>query len=673
MVKRSENINIVLNFHKGDQVSAEKMLELLMSVDEGLECTYYLQYGDSIGSICISDTLLQFMNRKKALFSNELPDIKVPQEMIDNDPNLLRYGGNQAIRTRSQKKSIFEWNLCVYKYIQLLDSFLMIEPDCVILKEGWLRDIFEAWRNYDGPIFGHLKHGLIGHTLIPTHWAGCSLYDCRKLRNLPLEHYFYNRYENPWWQYRDGEGTETAGNCFYGPVISGYDVAYDYFLFALYWKEKTGLNDPFQWPLDTYEARKDIIFCDFKTRMSGEDIFRGFANRLPLMHGVKDDEVRELMIKYFYSKAENKLPGMSYELSGPPDSPVNNNKKNLSMKDMKNIFEGQRCFIIGNGPSLKKTDMRILKHEYTIGTNRIYLNYENMGFEPTFYCSVNPHVIEQFSEEINSIKSVKFIRSESQRYVRNRWNTFFMESSGAHDFIEDLETMQWCEGWTVTYCAMQVAFYLGFHTVILIGVDHNFPASGDPNKLVTADSSDENHFHPEYFGKGIQWQYPDLERSEKSYAIAKEIYEKNGKIILDATIGGKLKIFPKADYNELITVPGNGNSPCAFNKMGEELFNNGDIDGAMNLFLKAAEMASGYATAYNNLGVVCLQKGDARNASEFFAKALNIDPNDRSVIVNCGRLLENFENTEDARKLYLSYLENHPEDEEITELLSVLR
>ena len=544
-----DHMNVVLNFHKGDQMSAKLLLELLLVVDEGIDCTYYLQYGDSTSTIKISDTLTKFLSRKNAHFSNELPNITIPQEMISNDPNSLKYEGNHRIRSTTFKMSMLGWNLCVFKYIYALDSFLMIEPDCCILKQNWLREIYEDYRNYSGPIFGHLKRGKIRGEYMPTHWAGCSIYNSEELRNLPLERYFYERYENPWWRYRNEKDTEMANNCFLGPAFSGYDITYDYFLFGLYWREKTGTNDPFHWPINDIEDEQHLIFCDFKTKLSADEIFDKFADRLPLMHGIKSDEIRHRMIKHFSMRGsvDRSLP-----LSGPEDSPIpKSNDVSLNIGDLKNIFSGRRCFIIGNGPSLRKTDMRLLKDEYTIGTNRIYLNYENMGFEPTFYGSVNPNVLEQFAEEIDCVNSVKFVRSESRKYLKNTWNTFFIDSIPTIGFNENFESLSWHEGWTVTFCAMQVAFYLGFGTVILVGVDHYFKEAGEPNKLVTAKGDDPNHFHPSYFGKDIKWQYPDMKRSEQSYRIAKEVFEKDGRRILDATIGGKLQVFPKVDYLSL--------------------------------------------------------------------------------------------------------------------------
>jgi hypothetical protein len=33
--------------------------------------------------------------------------------------------------------------------------------------------------------------------------------------------------------------------------------------------------------------------------------------------------------------------------------------------------------------------------------------------------------------------------------------------------------------------------------------------------------------------------------------MAREAYEADGRRVLDATVGGKLMVFPKVDYNEL--------------------------------------------------------------------------------------------------------------------------
>jgi hypothetical protein len=107
------------------------------------------------------------------------------------------------------------------------------------------------------------------------------------------------------------------------------------------------------------------------------------------------------------------------------------------------------------------------------------------------------------------------------------------------------------EGSTVTYVALQLAYHMGFDDVILVGVDHNFETKGPANITVVSHGADQDHFSPEYFGKGFRWQLPDLEASERAYRLAKRAFEADRRRVRDATVGGKLTIFPKVDYDDL--------------------------------------------------------------------------------------------------------------------------
>ena len=62
---------------------------------------------------------------------------------------------------------------------------------------------------------------------------------------------------------------------------------------------------------------------------------------------------------------------------------------------LKDIHQGERCFIIGNGPSLRQTDMSKLRGEFTLGMNRIYLMFPELGFQTSYLLSVNDLVVEQ--------------------------------------------------------------------------------------------------------------------------------------------------------------------------------------------------------------------------------------------------------------------------------------
>ncbi len=221
------------------------------------------------------------------------------------------------------------------------------------------------------------------------------------------------------------------------------------------------------------------------------------------------------------------------------------------LRALRDKHRGERCFVIGNGPSLKQTDLSLLKNEVTFGLNRIYLLFDKLGFATSYHVSVNRLVIEQCAHEIvEKVPCPKFIGWHARDLIDFLPDMMFLYNHGSPRFYTDI-TKGICDGATVTYAAIQVAYYMGFHQVILIGVDHSFATKGKSHSVVVSTGDDPNHFAPNYFGKGFRWQLPDLETSEIAYRMAREAFEKSGREIVDATIGGKLQVFPKVDYNTL--------------------------------------------------------------------------------------------------------------------------
>ncbi len=221
---------------------------------------------------------------------------------------------------------------------------------------------------------------------------------------------------------------------------------------------------------------------------------------------------------------------------------------------MLNIFKNrhvnERVVIVCNGPSLNKMDLSFLKDEYVIGLNKIYLGFKKFKFHPKYYVAVNEKVLRQSHKEINNLTCVKFLS--------NRANDLFTENSLTHiintsnpsarfskDISNGLE-----EGWTVTYAALQVAYYLGFKQVIIIGMDHRFSFQGKPNEAKFLKGKDNNHFCSSYFSNK-EWDNPDLANSEKSYQIANNVFESEGRQILDATLDGACNVFEKVDYKKV--------------------------------------------------------------------------------------------------------------------------
>lgn len=225
------------------------------------------------------------------------------------------------------------------------------------------------------------------------------------------------------------------------------------------------------------------------------------------------------------------------------------NKKKL--QSFHNIHKGKRCFIVANGPSLKNTDLRLLKNEITIGMNRIYLSSAQNGFTPTYIVVHDiPIQLKQFTKDLDELELPKFFNWNARKYFTPKNNLTFIRSDYTPRFSKDLTKTSW-GGHSVTNICIQLAFYMGFDEVYLVGKDHDYEQKGVPGKLVLATGDETNHFTKGYYKKGMGWRIPDYKGEELAYTMAKEAFKKAGRIIKDATINGKLQVFEKVDYYSL--------------------------------------------------------------------------------------------------------------------------
>lgn len=231
-----------------------------------------------------------------------------------------------------------------------------------------------------------------------------------------------------------------------------------------------------------------------------------------------------------------------------------------------NKHKGERCFIIGNGPSLNMLNITKLNKEYTFGVNGIFYKTKETGFRPYYYVVEDSDVMKDNVKEINAyeIEGQKLFPTVYKNIVTNTTNvTFFRMNRGFYEktspnygiprFSADCAERIFC-GQSVTIISLQLAFYMGFEQVYLIGMDFNYtiPQSAIVKGVkIESTEDDPNHFHPDYFGKGKKWSDPQLDRVLVNYKMANFIYECADRKIYNATVGGRLELFERVDYNSL--------------------------------------------------------------------------------------------------------------------------
>lgn len=224
----------------------------------------------------------------------------------------------------------------------------------------------------------------------------------------------------------------------------------------------------------------------------------------------------------------------------------------LNIKDFENIHAGEEAWIVGNGPSLNKMDLRFLNDKVNFCMNRIYLGEEKFGFTPKYYTVEDVFVAEDTPDEINALNYVKFLPKDLEYCLAGGenvcWVDFLRRYEGFPKFSADAESLIYW-GSTVTYLAVQLAYYMGCDPIYLIGVDFDYevPSYAD-GPDITSREADPNHFHPDYFGPGKRWHHPRLDLVEKAYVEARRFIEAHGRRIYNAGVGGKLEIFERVNH-----------------------------------------------------------------------------------------------------------------------------
>ena len=250
------------------------------------------------------------------------------------------------------------------------------------------------------------------------------------------------------------------------------------------------------------------------------------------------------------------------------------------IRRLKGAYTGRRCFLMGNGPSLNAMDLDRFAGEYVWGTNRCYLLFDRIQWRPAFYMSVDTRVLPDIADEVDAVRrqlpnTVFFFPAHfrDDGVLRASANLYWYEEKPINEsrlpfgmFARDVS--EWVSAArTVTVACLQLAVYLGFNPIYLIGCDTSYSVpstvrfeDADRDEIVSTRDDDPNHFDPRYFGTGRKWHEPHVERMLFHYEQAKRACDELHVQVYNATVGGKLEVFPRVRYEDVLNqgtaVPG---------------------------------------------------------------------------------------------------------------------
>ena len=233
-------------------------------------------------------------------------------------------------------------------------------------------------------------------------------------------------------------------------------------------------------------------------------------------------------------------------------------KKLASLKDS---HKGERCFIVANGPSLTAADLDILSknNEITFAMNRIYKIFNETSWRPTYYVCEDINIFHESTKEINDIPAkLKFVPVNHKWFngvnIDNAmyfWANYDRKRDFPNSFSPDISKQMDSMG-TVTFTCMNIAAYMGFKEIYLLGVDHNYTVTINEEGETVVDNTAKDYFCENYDSDIKDIVVHDMGQNTRAYRKAKAYCDEHGIQIINATRGGKLEVFPRASFDDLM-------------------------------------------------------------------------------------------------------------------------
>jgi len=218
------------------------------------------------------------------------------------------------------------------------------------------------------------------------------------------------------------------------------------------------------------------------------------------------------------------------------------------IQDFKDVYRGEKCVIIGNGPSLNGMDLEGIKFD-TFGANKIY----TFPYAPTFYTCIDSDMLHDCAP---------WLISHPEYAPKGIFLPNYLPFPGATPLnvvvnapfsidVSRFITM----GGTVTFANMQLAYYMGFETVYLIGCDHRYVKAekgGVPGSKFIASGKDPDHFGDNYFEEGKFYNRPELDAVKNNvYPLANEVFNRTGRKIINLTPNSAIECFERGNIDVL--------------------------------------------------------------------------------------------------------------------------
>lgn len=194
--------------------------------------------------------------------------------------------------------------------------------------------------------------------------------------------------------------------------------------------------------------------------------------------------------------------------------------------------------MVANGPSLKETPLEFLYDYPTFASNYVSLLD---GFVPTYLTVIDPEAIGRLDEDVQEVVDVEEDRMSLILPLVPAVENFFVIHTAKKLFepyqnvqpIYNVKAACWSyspirflfTGGTATYTNLQLAFYMGFQRVVLVGLDHDYSGGHFDEKYIKSQKA-----------VGEENQRNTLDIMEESYRLAHRVFDAHERPIINCSV-----------------------------------------------------------------------------------------------------------------------------------------
>jgi hypothetical protein len=221
------------------------------------------------------------------------------------------------------------------------------------------------------------------------------------------------------------------------------------------------------------------------------------------------------------------------------------------IRELRNKYQGNRCFIIATGPSLNSTNIQSLSNEYTFAVKSfLFSGIEKFNLVPTFFCwsdrgtlldKINLFPVTQ-PEGMTCFFPFAIRKQVLSRLKWSQKKIYFLRDIYDWNvqkgiFSTEADHLLHCSGSVVIDYCIPLAIYMGFNPIYLVGCDQNMPGG-------------VRHFDGNsrpLSGVSTPW-----DSVNQAFEVIKKYASENGIEIYNATNGGELNVFPRISLEEIV-------------------------------------------------------------------------------------------------------------------------